>query len=68
MTKSSALWSGTDARCNEISKEGEMTNRWPIQGIWEDFTKELSLKWELVVGVDLMGEQRRWTPQAGLAA
>ena len=44
MTKSSALWIGTDVKCNESSRESEMTNGWPIQGFGEDFTKKLSLK------------------------
>lgn len=47
MTKSSALWIGADAKCDESSKESEMTNGWPIQGVWEDFTKKLSQ-----VGID----------------
>lgn len=44
MTKSNALWSGTDAKWNKRSKEGEISSRWLIEGVWEDLTKELSLK------------------------
>lgn len=49
MTKLNALQSGTDAKCNESSKEGEMTNGRSIQGFREDFTKELNLKWALML-------------------
>lgn len=40
------------------SKEGEMTDGRSIQGVWEDFTKELNLKWALMVRVDLRGQWR----------
>lgn len=36
-----------------------MTNGWPIQGSGEDFTKKLSLKWALMIGMDLKGGWRR---------
>lgn len=35
-----------------------MTNGRSTQGVWEDSTKELSLKWALMVGMDSKGE---WT-------
>lgn len=56
MTKSSALWISIDAKCNESLKENEMTNGWPIQGSGEDFPKKLSLKWALMIRMDLKGE------------
>lgn len=59
MTKSSAVWSGTNAKCNESSAEEEITNGWPVQEVWEDFTKKLSPKWALMVGVNLKGEWGR---------
>lgn len=59
MMKSSAVCIGTIAECTETSKESEMTNGWPIQGSGEDFTKKLSLKWALMIGMDLKGGWRR---------
>jgi hypothetical protein len=44
MTKSSVLWSGTSTKHNENSKDGEMMNSWPIQGVKEHFSKELNIK------------------------